>query len=169
MDKDIAFLCKLTSLSESKLLTLLDDDYNLIIDQLASRPFYDGDFGGDDISLSLYAKLTIFRKADKNLALDEKAYVADCVSLHYPKLHKNSYHFVDNNPLKESTVQFYLVLLGMFPEYVADKANKYASPQCNFYAKIIRNGFKRFNRDNLADHSDYWLNLLHDIRTNYWH
>lgn len=167
---DLQFLCKLTSLSEAKLLTLLENDFDLLIDELSGLPVYDGDFGSSVISFPLFTKLTIFRKTkNSNFKLNEKVYVADSISIYYPKLYKSSYLISDNCSIKESKLRFYLVLMGMFPEYIENKTNRYAAPSLEFYTNLLKNGLNRCNKAELSNHVDYWINTLHDIKMNYWH
>lgn len=163
INNDIQFLCKKTNLDVGKLLTLIEDDFNNVAEAIC-----DGDIT-DEISFPLFTKLTIFRGAKKvNFSLAEKSYVADTVALYYPKLHNRSHYMLDNLPVGEHTAQYYLVLTGLFPEFLIHKKNKNGSPSLNFYVNIAQSGFINCNKNELAKHVNIWVDLLYDIRNYYW-
>lgn len=169
MNPDLDYLCKRTKLSLGQLLSLLDDDdYNLLVDSLATDSLMDCVID-DAISFPLFCKLTVFHKTkNKNFSLYEKAYVADSISIYFPKLHNKSHYLIDHQKITDNTVRFYLVLLGMFPEYVHEKANRNGAPDLDFYLKNMKNNMIKFNHTALAKHSDYWIKTLHEIKNDEW-
>jgi hypothetical protein len=161
---DIKFLCDKTKLSEEKLLTLIDKDYLLILDSLCNIELKD-----EPISFDLYCKLIILKETKNvNYPLAEKAYVADCISAHYPKVHKDSHYAIDNKHMTESTGKFYLILTGMFPEFLIAKKNKKGAPDLTFYIGLAKQGLKQSTCITVSDHVDDWVNFLYYIKKFCW-
>jgi len=162
---DLQFLCKSTSLSEGKLLSLVEEDFINVIDALT-----DADFKTAPISLELFTRLTIFKETKEcDFPLSEKAYVSDCVSIHYPRLFKTSHYLIDKKELDESAGQHYLVLTGMFPEFIMYKSSKKGAPGLTFYTGLAKQAFKFADRSELADHVNDWIDLLYYIKNYCWY
>lgn len=163
-DNDVDFLMKATSLPFKSLMSLMESDFDLIIGALSGEALQTS-----NISFQLFTKLSIFKEAkDFDCPLSEKAYVADCVSVHYPKVFKQSHYRIDRMGDTEADAQYYLVLTGMFPEFITSKANKNGAPKLQFYIDVVKSIFTKQN-NTLANHVAQWVDILYNVKNYRWY
>lgn len=161
---DLQFLSEVTALPAPKLLSLVEEDFDLIVDTISVNELKHA-----PISLELFTKLTIFRETkETSFDLEEKAYVADCISAHYPSMFHESHYTIDRQEIGEKDAQYYLVLTGMFPEFIMQKRKRNGAPDVAYYKSITKVGFQRVNREILANHIDDWVELLYYVKTYCW-
>ena len=159
---DIEFLCNITSLSYGGLISLLEEDFDLLIDSISKAGIEQA-----QISLPLYTKLTIFKEA-KGFILADKSYVADCISDHYPKLYKRSHYLIDQQLSVEEQGQYYLVLAGLFPGFINEKKRRNGGPDIDFYISIAKKSFENIDRFSLAERIYDWVHLLNNLKSKQW-
>jgi len=164
-EHDLAFLCAETKLSLPKLSSLLEDDEDLLLEVVAQRPLYNICL---NISFPFFVRLTILKETkEAKFDKEEKYYVSDSISVTYPKVYKQSPYLIDKKRFGEQEAQFYLVLAGLFPEYL-HRLNERGAPHRDFYIKAAKKGFEIADKKSLANHICDWVGILNGIKKNTW-
>jgi hypothetical protein len=158
LDKDRKYLLDVTGLPEKDLNNLIEDDLDILLESISKKEIT---VLVTDISFELFSRLSILSLTDdRDYSLNEKFYVADSVSNIYPKMHTQSYYYMDNLIMNESKARFYLILVSMFEDRI--KAQK------NFYIELSRDTFKKEGKEEIAEHFFDWIGVLKTLKKSCW-
>lgn len=166
-ENDLEYLKKQTKLNDFKLLSLLEDDEDLMLTVLASNGIQEII---TPVSFPLFVKMAILleTKDNKKLSPESKEYVATAVTKVYPKVHTLSPYVTDKKRMGETEAQFYLVVTGLFPEYM-ERLLKKGAPAPEYYIKIARKAFEHAHKNDIADNIFDWVKVLNNIKRKQWH
>lgn len=164
---DLNFLCGQTKLSDTKLLSLLEEDEDLLLEVLSERQLTESCLV---ISFPLFTKMAILNetKDNKQFGKEEKDYVTNTVTNVYPKIYKQSHYLIDKKKIGETEGQFYLVLTGLFPERLNLLEEKRGAPAKEYYIRVARKAFEHAHKEQIADHIFDWVFVLNNIKRKHW-
>ncbi len=163
---DINFLLQRTGLSIDKLGKLLEEDENLLLESVSTMPSTAELL---TISFSLFVKLSILKvQESKKFSYDEQDYIAYSVAKVYPSIYKESHYLIDKKKVGEKEAQQYLVLTGLFPEFLSRLTNKWGAPDVEFYIHQAEVGFKNAKKWEIADHVPAWVSILQTVKVQHW-
>lgn len=165
--QDIVFLQKQTKLTEAKLISLLESDEDLMLEVLSNNTVTEPIL---NVSFPLFVKMSILKETQdiKKFTPESKEYVSGAITNVYPKVHMMSPYVCDKRRMGESEAQFYLVLTGLFPEYM-DRLLQRGAPAPEYYIRIARRAFEHAKRMDIADNIFDWVKILNKIKHKQWH
>ena len=91
----------------------------------------------------------------KTYKLEEKFYVAECISSNFNRTFGQSYYIIDQEVIDETMAKYYLVLLGMFSSKV--KCNRLT------YSMIAADTFHKYGKEDISEHFFEWLIILKQL------
>lgn len=163
---DINFLISHTGLKEERLNLLLEEDSQVILESASTAPF---EHCIVNISFPMFVKLSILQiKEARKFPAEEQDYIVHSVAESYPKICKQSHYYIDQKHLGESEAQLYLVLTGLFPEFLISLENRRAAPNIRFYIELAQTGFKSAKKWDIAEHVHDWVAILNRVKQTTW-
>lgn len=148
-------------------MSLMESDADLMLEVLSQNKV---DTSILSVSFPLFVKMAILKetKDKRQFSPESKEYVTEAVTKTYPRLHKSSPYISDKKRYGESEAQFYLVLIGLFPEYMWRIHNRNGAPHPDYYIRAARKAFEYARRDEIASNIFDWVKVLNNIKKYQW-
>lgn len=160
-EKDLRFLCDRLNLPAEKVRLLSEEerDLDLILEQIALFGLWERE--PLNISDELFFKIVVFKNAkDYPFDITEKSYIAKCLAQEMPKIISKRAFIRKRGKAGENESRYYLVMLGLFDEFLLKKENQ----SKHFFLKYIDDGFRKDNKRDVANHLSDWLKIFSKIK-----